>query len=352
MTRAAGARARARVLVAVAAGLAGLVIAPACGVIHPSSTYQLTAYFPKAVAFYNQSKVKLMGLNVGKVNSIKFVSQDKDHNCQSTCIRVTFTVKRGVPLPADVQASIMPLSLIGERNLTLFPPYTGTGPTAKDGDTIPLSRTSVPVEVDDILKTITDLAHAIDPNQIKQLVSGAAATFAGHGQDFNTTLGQVNALSGTLAEQDTVLLQVANNIHQLASTLNARSQELGNVIDAFSAATGVLSDERQQIVGFLDAVNQLGQQIQQLLLPVAEQLPGDLAALTKVVLTVKVNAAALSQFVGALDQVATVLQRAYDPKLDKFVLRFDFSASGQAIIGPLLQTLGIPCPAGGIQGIC
>jgi virulence factor Mce-like protein len=345
---------RPRLLIAAAgvAGLAGLLLAPGCGIIRAPASYHMTAYFPKAVAFYNQSKVKLMGLNVGTVNSISFVGKSQDPNCDSSCIKVRFTVTKNVPLPADVKASIMPLSLIGERNLTLFPPFTGSGPTARDGDTIPLTRTSVPVEVDDILKTITDLAHAIDPNQIKQLVSGAAATFAGHGQDFNNTLSQVNGLSGTLAEQDTVLLQVAANIHQLASTLNSRSQELGSVIDAFSAATGVLSSERQQIVGFLDAVNQLGQEIQRLVAPIAQQLPGDLAALTKVVLTVKVNAVALSQFVGALDGVATVLDRAYDSTLDKFVLRFDFTTTGVKIIGPLLQALGIKCPTGGIPGIC
>jgi phospholipid/cholesterol/gamma-HCH transport system substrate-binding protein len=341
---------RPRLLIAAAA-LAGLVIAPGCGLMNGQGSYHLTAYFPKAVAFYKQSKVKLMGLNVGLVNSISFVGRQNDPNCDSSCIKVGFSVNNNVPLPSDVQASILPLSLIGERNLTLSPAYTGTGPTAKNGDVIPLTRTQVPVEVDDILKTITDLAHAINPTQVQQLVQGAAATFAGHGQDFNNTLGQVNALSGTLAEQDSVLLQVANNIHQLASTLNSRSQELGSVIDAFAAATGVLSDERQQIVGFLDAVNQLGQQIQQLLAPVAQELPGDLAALTKVVLTVKVNAVALGQFVSALDGVATVLDRAYDPSIGKFVLRFDLQATGVAILGPVLHQLNL-CPKGGIPGIC
>jgi virulence factor Mce-like protein len=213
---------------------------------------------------------------------------------------------------------------------------------ARDGDVIPRSRTQVPIEIDDILKSVTDLAHALNPNDVRNLVSSAANTVQGHGQDFNAALQQVTGFTGTLAEQDQQLIQVANNIHQLASTLNSRQQELGALIEAFSQATGVLASERQQLTKFLTALVQLSQQGQLLLNGLQQQLPGDIANLAKVVLTVQVNAAGLSQFLDSVPHIATVVIESFSPTFNLFQLRFDLSQSAKEILARLINSLGLP----------
>jgi virulence factor Mce-like protein len=329
-------RARLRLRLLVRLGVLAFLAAslPGCSLVSGAQGgYRLTAYFPKAVAFYSQSKVKLMGLNVGQVDSVKIDGNQ---------VRVVFTVRNNIPLPADVHAAIFPLSIIGERNLTLFPPWKAGLPLAHNGDVIPPSRTQVPIEVDDILKSVTDLAHALNPNDVRSLVSSAAKTLQGHGQDVNAALQQVSGLTGTLAEQDQQLVQVANNIHQLASTLNSRQQELGAVIDAFSQATGVLASERRQLTRFLTAIVQLSQQGQLLIQGLQQQLPADIANLAKVVMTVQVNAAGLSQFLDTLPHVATVVIESFNPTFNLFQLRFDLSQSAKEILTGLINSLGLP----------
>jgi len=322
-----------------AAALTVIVALPGCS--SSGAGYHMTAYFPQTVAFYSHSRVKLMGVNVGTVDAVQI---------DGNRVRVEFSVDRGVPLPADVHAAIMPLSLIGERNLTLFPPWHPGEPQASDGEVIPESRTQVPVEVDAILRSVTDLVNAINPADVRALVSGGAAVLKGHGQQINDALLQVTDLTGTLAQQDQELLQIAANIHQLATVLNSRQQQLSSVINDFAEATSVLAAERQQLTTFLVSIAQLAQQGQLLLAPVAQQLPGDIATLTTVVLTVQVNANGLSQFVSSLNGVASVLSKAYDPTLHMFVLRLSLPSSFVELLEPLLKSLGLSLPCLPVAG--
>ena len=296
---------------------------------------QVTAYFSRTIAFYSGSKVEMMGINVGTVNSVEVTG---------TKVKVKFTVNPGVPLRADVHAAIEPLSLIGERNLTLFPPWKPGVPKLRNGSVIPITRTQVPVEVDQILKAVTNLAQSINPNDVKGLVEGSAAALKGQGPTLNDTLQQVAGVSGTLAQQDAQLVEIASNIHKLASTLNTRQQQLGTVINDFSQATQILATERQQLTTFLGAVAQLAQQGQILLTGVQKELPGDLATLAKVVLTVQVNAGALSTFVTALSGVALTVTRAYDHNLKTLDIRVTLTQSAYQVLLPLLSALGITVP--------
>src|SRR5207302_110328 len=149
---------------------------------------KLKATFAKAVALYPQSLVKVMGISVGHVSAVRV---KPDH------IEVEMVIDRSVPLPDDVEASIVPLSLIGERNIVLAPPWTPGKAKIADGATI--NKTHVPVEPDEALKAITDLANAIDPQAVKKLITNGAAALAGHGADINAVLDQASQLTQFLA---------------------------------------------------------------------------------------------------------------------------------------------------------
>ena len=82
-------------------------------------------------------KVRVLGVDVGHVTD---VANTEDG------VRVAFRVDDPeTRLPADVKAAVVPVSLLGERYIQLFPAYDG-GPVLNPGTTIPLSRTAVPSE--------------------------------------------------------------------------------------------------------------------------------------------------------------------------------------------------------------
>src|SRR5215204_2333928 len=73
---------------------------------------QLTVYFERAVALYPESHVKVMGLDAGTILDVV---------PEGERVRVELVVDGDVPIPADVHAAVVPLSLIGERNVVLQP---------------------------------------------------------------------------------------------------------------------------------------------------------------------------------------------------------------------------------------
>ena len=77
------------------------------------------------------------------------------------------TVNSGVPVPADAKAVVVAASVVSDRYIQLTPAYTG-GPQLADDAVIPVSRTAVPVEVDQIYTSLNRLAQALGPNGAEQ----------------------------------------------------------------------------------------------------------------------------------------------------------------------------------------
>src|SRR6266542_3698218 len=85
------------------------------GSLGTAPTYH--AEFIRAVQVFPAVKVRVLGVDVGRVLSVR--------NAPGS-VNVTFEVTRtDIPLPANVQAAVVPMSLLGERYIQLFPAYQG-----------------------------------------------------------------------------------------------------------------------------------------------------------------------------------------------------------------------------------
>ena len=321
--------------------LLALAVVPlaGCGVVGgDGGGYTITATFTRAVALYEGSQVQVMGADVGTVEEVR---PDGD------VIRVELSVRDDVPLPAEVRAAIVPLSLVGERNVVLFPAWQPGDDRLEDGADIPVERTVVPVEPDEALAAFTDLARAIDPEEISRFVSASSDALDGHGDELNRALESSAALTGLLAAEGDDLVQVAEDLAQLTSTLADREQQLGQLLDAFAAATGVLADEREAIRTFLTAVVQLTTEGELLLQQFEEQLPGDIATLAEVAMVLRVNVGALSQLLDALPDNSRLVVNAYDPERQVFRIRVNLSPPATQLVRAMLAPLGLyPCAPG------
>jgi phospholipid/cholesterol/gamma-HCH transport system substrate-binding protein len=305
-------------------------------------SYHVTAYFGEAIALYPHSKVHVMGVNAGTVNRVKV-----EHGR----VRVDMSIHDHVPLPRDVTATISALTVIGERNVTLGPPWHPGQPKIGDGYVIPKERTTTPVEPDEALKAFKDLADAIDPAVITEIVHTGATTFGGHEASFNDLLHSASTLTADLAGQDDRILDAAQALHDLAATANARQEQLGHTIDAFSQASGLLADERAQIGGVLSGANRLVDQATSLLDAYRGTLPGDLANLSQLGLVLEANEHVLSDLFAAFPNTAKGLIEAYDPVNNTVHLGANLGPSVNGILdatlGRILDKLGLggltPC---------
>lgn len=256
-----------------------------------SSGYEMTAFFDKAVSLYEQSDVKILGLSAGKVNEVEVVG---------TKVRVRMTIDSDQPVPADVKATIVPLSLIGERYVQLFPAWTQGQPKAEPGAVIPVERTTVPTEPDEALAALKKFLDGLDPNATGRLVQNLADDLDGNGQALNDALRGLADLTGTLAAKDAELVGIIEHFDRFTTTLRTREQRLGQVMDQFATATKVLADERANIGKLVDALSRLSADGLDLVTEHGGRLDRDLTALTRLLQSVRAHMDTVTQLLDAL----------------------------------------------------
>ncbi|WP_018658265.1 MCE family protein [Actinomadura flavalba] len=325
---------RLRTCVIAALGLAMATSLGGCSVGSSPGTRTLTVELPKARSFYKESKVKVMGADVGLVDSVE---------SRGDRILVRFHIDREVPLPEKVHASVVPLNLVGERNLVLHPAWK-PGDARFTGDRIPIERTHVPVEVDDALSSFTNLANALDPTKVNDALGDAAGTLNGNGRTFNATLEQSARLVENIAGQDRELMEVAQNLDRLAGVVRGREQVLGQVIRDFGEASRVLSAERGEIQQLISGVLELSKNGGKLIDRYEGQLPYDLMVLTKVALTLKGNAKELAQLIDVLPGISDAFIGGFNPDTKSLQLRFATDAFLRTWLKGLLGTDAVNCP--------
>ncbi|MGH9084296.1 MAG: MCE family protein, partial [Acidimicrobiales bacterium] len=214
----------------------GTLVLPACGVLGGGGTYEVTAYFDRAVSVFPSSDVRVLGLPAGSVSTVEI---DGDQ------VRVDMSIDDDIKIPADATAQIVPQSLIGERYIQISPVFTDGMEALEPGSVI--EDTVIPVEPDEALAALKEFLDSLDPEGLGELITNLEEDLDGNGAALNDALGGLSDLVQTFAEKDDALLRIVDSFDALTATLTTREQQLGAVMDAFAEASQVLADERQSI---------------------------------------------------------------------------------------------------------
>lgn len=319
---------RASVLIGLT--VAAILAVSSCAVVGGGGgTYTLTAFFPRTINLFESSQVRVLGLEAGTVNAIT-VEGDR--------IRVELHVDDDIPVPADVQATIVPFSLIGERYVQLYPAWTEGSPQAQDGDVIPSERTSVPVEPDEALAALKEFLDALDPDGTGRLVTNLSEALDGQGESLNGALEGLATTLQALADEDDSLGRLVDHFDEFAATLITRERQLGETMDAFAVATGVLAEERESIRLLVKALGDLSGDALDLVAEHGGALERDLEILGRVLRSVDANLDRVEDLLDSGPILVTGLRDAYNPEFHRTDLRSQYSPT----VGQALEALGVP----------
>jgi ABC-type transporter Mla subunit MlaD len=127
-----------------------------------SSPYQVKAVFSNAANIQARSPVRIAGVNVGEVKSV-------ERQPDSTNTLVTMSIeKTGLPIFTDAHIKVRPrIFLEGNFFMDVQPGTPGAG-AVKDGGTIPITQTSGPVQLDQVLTALQSDTR----KQLQVLVQG------------------------------------------------------------------------------------------------------------------------------------------------------------------------------------
>lgn len=253
----ADAQRRAR-LRAVLVALVVLALLMATGVVlllaERSSKRTVTAYFTQAVSVFPGTDVDIMGVPVGKVTSIQ---------PEGTKVKVVMQYDDAYSLPADVKAAVVTPTLIADRFIQLAPAYTG-GPALADGGTIPLSRTAVPVEMDDIYRSLSRLTTALGPNganrkgALSRLLESSANALRGNGRLGNELIANLSQAMRTLGDDSGPLFKTLDGLAAVTETLGRNDATVQRFLTRLAGVSRELSGEsgdlRQALTAIANAV--------------------------------------------------------------------------------------------------
>jgi len=216
------------------------------------TTNTVVAYFPETLALYAGDKVQIMGVQVGQIDSID-PAGDK--------MKVTFHYDSKFKVPANATASILNPSLVASRNIQLSPPYTG-GPVLEDNAVIPIDRTQVPVEYDELRdslnRILTDLGPT--PDQPKgpfgDIIESAANGFAGKGEQLNKTLTGLSEALYTLNEGRGDFFGVIKSLALFVNALYQSDQQFVALNDDLKTFTNAFTNTNNEVATALQDLNQ------------------------------------------------------------------------------------------------
>jgi phospholipid/cholesterol/gamma-HCH transport system substrate-binding protein len=182
--------------------------------------------------------VRIAGVEVGKVDHISIT---KDGNAE-----VEFSVDDSVVLTDGSKALVRYDNPIGGRFLELED-GPGQGRILEPGGTIPLDRTRPPLDLDAVIGGFRPLFRALSPEQINTLSTELINAFQGQGNTINSLLAQTASFTNTLADRDTLIGEVVNNLNTVLGSLGGESDQLGKTVDTLSTLVGALSNRRTDI---------------------------------------------------------------------------------------------------------
>ncbi len=234
--------------------------------------YTVTVELPQAGGLYKEGNVTYRGVSVGRV---------VDVHLTDTGAAAVLSLKSGIDIPADLDAEVHSVSAVGEQYVALLP-RERNAPSLKDGDVIPVSRTSIPPNINSLLASANRGLQAIPRDDLKTVVDESYAAVGGLGPDLSRLLNSTITLSkGARENLDSITTLIDKSKPLMESQIDS-SDSIQAWASNVSAVTTQLKDRDESVAGLLTKGSQSTDEVRKLLDRVQPTLPVLLANLVSV----------------------------------------------------------------------
>ena len=269
----------------------------------------LTVDFTRTVSLYPGSTVRILGVTVGKVDSVRPMG---------TKVRVRLSWDASYPVPADVHAVIVSPAIVGDRFIQLTPAYD-TGKKLADDSFLDQSRTEVPVELDETYAALDQLSSALGPKgankdgALSRLVRNGARNLDGQGAKLNRSITALSKLTSTFADSKDELFDSVTQLADFVSVLDANDSAVRTFNSSLADVSQVLAGERTDLSGALSSLADSLGEVQQYVAENRSSLKKTVHGLTSVTKTLAAQKKNLAEILTTGPEAITQLVATYDP---------------------------------------
>jgi phospholipid/cholesterol/gamma-HCH transport system substrate-binding protein len=217
-----------------------------------SHTYPVTVEFADVLDLVPNSTVRLADVPVGRVTALDVAPGGPEGHVAVAHLEIDDRYS----LPAQTTATLRSTSLLGEKYVALTAPAHGTGSLRATGR-IPLARTADDVTVEQILGSLGAVLNGGGLQQLSTITQQFSAALSGHETDTRQLLGNLDAIVGRLDQGKAAVVDALESARRLSAALAAQNVVIGNAVDAFDPASGVLAREQHQLTVALESLHTL-----------------------------------------------------------------------------------------------
>ena len=231
--------------------------------------YTVTLQLPESGNLYPTGNVSYRGTEVGRVESVKLTPNG---------VEAKLNLKSDIKIPSDLDAEVHSQTAIGEQYVALRP-RNGTSAPLRDGDVIPMDRTSVPPNLNSLLDATNRGLKAIPNDNVRTVIDEGNEAFGGLGPEFSRFVQGSTRLA----------IDAKKNIGDLTSLINGAPTVLDSQADTaddiqawsqhLASVTGQLQSQDTALSGVLKNGAPAADQARQLIERVNPTLPVLLANL-------------------------------------------------------------------------
>ncbi|MET0196331.1 Mce family protein [Rhodococcus sp. RS1C4] len=229
---------------AVAGLLSAVVVVDTLSVPVSGETRSHTAEFTGVEGLRTGNDVTLAGVRIGKVDDVRYEADGA-----RTIAVVDFDVQTSVPIPGNVTAAIRYGDMLGARYLALVPPEDPAGTL---DSTIPLDRTSPPVDLTALVNGFKPLFDAIEPSQVNALARSITDAFQGEAGTVDSLLRHVAGVTRGLANNDQIFSDLIADLDAVLQTMNSHDADITRLITGLTDMSRVVADRNDSLITLLD----------------------------------------------------------------------------------------------------
>jgi phospholipid/cholesterol/gamma-HCH transport system substrate-binding protein len=224
----------------------GLIIAMAIGLFQGTftRTEPVTVISDRAgLVMNNDAKVKMRGVEVGKVDSIESRPDGK------AALHLAMNPSQLRLIPSNVNVNIESPTVFGAKFVNMVPPDDPSPQKLRPGQVIQSQH--VVVEINTVFQQLVQVLDKIDPAKLNQTLGAIATAFDGRGEKFGKTLTDFNAF---LAKIEPSLPNLSRDLEAAAPTLGAYADaapDLIRTVDSTTHFSRTIVDQQQELDEFL-----------------------------------------------------------------------------------------------------
>jgi phospholipid/cholesterol/gamma-HCH transport system substrate-binding protein len=206
------------------------------------NAYQFQIPFKEATQLANEADVRISGVPVGKVKTVKL-------NRNGFNLATVELDARYAPLPSDARAILRQKTLLGETYVELTP-GTPAAPGLEEGGRLAPAQVSPTVELDEIFRAFDEKTR----RGFQTWQQALAAAVAGRGQDLSDAFGNLgpfaqdtNDLLKVLVSQEGAVQRLVRNTGVVFGALSERRGQLSGLIANANTVFQTTADKNRRL---------------------------------------------------------------------------------------------------------